>query len=290
MVPTKDRNQSGILIDCGAEKILVDCGEGTQRQLRVAGIAPPKITRIFISHWHGDHVLGLAGLLENLAKNSFIKKVAIYGTKEVQLKVNQLLRTFNLDKKIHVDFTVIKKSGIFLRTKHHEYSAAFLLHSVPCLGFSVKEKDTLVIDKKQLKKYKLPNGPIIGKLKEKKNITYKGKSISWKKVTTPKRGKKVSVVLDTGMCPRAIKLADDSDIFICESTYLAEKQANAKQYKHLTSTDAGTIAKKAKAHHLVITHFSQRYDEAALKQMQREAKKVFGKKVTCAHDFLTISA
>ena len=74
MVPTKERGQSGILIDCGKEKILVDCGENMQRQLRIAGIAPPRITRIFISHDHGDHIFGLPGLLENMGKNSSEKK------------------------------------------------------------------------------------------------------------------------------------------------------------------------------------------------------------------------
>ena len=288
MVPTKERGQSGILIDCGREKVLVDCGENMQRQLRIAGIAPPKITRVFISHWHGDHVFGLPGLLENLAKNSFEKKVEIYGNIEVKKKLIQLVRTFDIGHKIKINFTVIDKNGVFLDTEDYQFGAHFLKHGIPCLGYYVKEKDKVCVDKVKMKKLKLPSGPIIAKLKNKKDVEYKGKKIKWKDVTYVKEGKKVSVILDTSLCSAAVSVCKDSDLLVCEATFLKDMNAKAKKYNHLTSEDAGELAKKGKCKKLVITHFSQRYEKSEIETMVKEAKKAFGKEVVDAKDFMKI--
>lgn len=288
MVPTKERGQSGILIDCGREKVLVDCGENMQRQLRIAGIAPPKITRIFISHWHGDHVFGLPGLLENLAKNSFEKKVDIYGTIEVKKKLLQLVRTFDIGHKIEINFNVIRKGGVFLDTEDYQFGAYFLKHSIPCLGYYAKEKDKVCVDKTKMKKLKLPSGPIIAKLKSKKDVEYKGKKIKWKDVTYIKEGKKVGVILDTALCNAAVNVGKNADLLICESTFLGAMKERAEKYKHLTSEGAGKLAKKGNCKKLVITHFSQRYEKNEIETMIKEAKKVFKKEVVAAKDFMKI--
>ncbi len=290
MVPTKDRGQSGIYLDCGKEKILVDCGENIQRQMRIAEISPPRTTRIFLSHWHGDHVFGLPGMLENIAKNSFEKKVCVYGTKEVKNKLFMLMKTFDIDKKIQLDFTIINKDGVFLEDEDYIFGAYFLRHSIPCLGYYVQYKDRVAMDKDKMKKLGLPSGEVIAQLKSKKNIIFKGKTIKWKDVTYLKEGKKVGIVLDTGVCKGAVQLAKDADIAVIESTFLHERADKAKLFKHLTAVQAGEIAKKAKAKKLVITHFSQRYEEADVNnKMLQEAKKAFGKEVVCAKDFMTIS-
>jgi ribonuclease Z len=288
MVPTKERGQSGILLDCGKEKILFDCGESMQRQLRIAGIAPPKITRVFISHDHGDHIFGLPGLLENIAKNSAEKKIEIYGTVDFGKKLKQIVKTFEIGHKIDINFTAIEKNGVFLDTGDLQFGAHFLNHGVPCLGYYVREKDNICIDKVKMKKLKLPSGPIIAKLKSKKDVTFEGKKIKWKNVTFVKEGKKVSVVLDTAICSAAVSVAKDSDILICESTFLKEMKIRAKKYKHLTSEDAGEIAKKGKCKKLVLTHFSQRYEKEEISTMLKEAKKVFKKDVVAANDFMKI--
>lgn len=290
MVPTKERGQSGILIDCGREKVLVDCGENMQRQLRIAGIAPPKITRVFISHWHGDHIFGLPGLLENLAKNSFEKKIEIYGTLDVKKKLMQLVRTFDLSHKIKINFTVIGRSGVFLDTGDYQFGAYFLKHSIPCLGYYAKEKDKVCVDKDKMKKLKLPSGPIIAKLKSKKDVEYKGRKIKWKDITCVKEGKKVGVVLDTAVCSAAVSVGKNADLLICEATFLKDMKARAKRYKHLTSEDAGELGRKSKCKKLVVTHFSQRYEKSEIEQMVKEAKKVFKKEVIAAKDFMKIKA
>ena len=128
MMPTKTRGQSGIFIDCGTEKILFDCGENIQRQMRIAGISSSKITRIFITHWHGDHVFGLPGLLENIGKNSANPKIEIYGTKEVGLKINSLIKTFDLKDKIKIKFNKIEENGIFFEDEKLKFGAYLLNH------------------------------------------------------------------------------------------------------------------------------------------------------------------
>jgi ribonuclease Z len=288
MIPTKERGQSGIFIDCGVEKILIDCGENTQRQMRIAGIAPPKITRLFITHWHGDHVFGLPGLLENLAKNSFEKKIEVYGTQRVKKKLELLVETFNIKRKIEIKFNIIRKEGVFLETDDYEFGSYFLDHSSPCLGYYVKEKDKVCVDKGKMKKLSLPSGPIIAELKKKKNVNYKGKKIKWKDVTYVKEGKKVSVVMDTCVCKGSVNVAKNSDLFICESTFKGDKAKAAKEYKHLTSVDAGKIAKKSQVKKLVLTHFSQRYEDEDLKIMKKEAKENFKGEVILSKDFMSI--
>jgi ribonuclease Z len=289
MIPTKERGQSGIFIDCGAEKILVDCGENIQRQMRIAGIAPPRITKIFITHWHGDHIFGLPGLLENLAKNSFEKKIEIYGPYKVKKKLDLLIETFDIKRKIEINFKIIRKDGIFLETEDHDFGAYFLDHSSPCLGFYIKEKDKICVDKLKMKKLCLPSGPIVAELKKKKNVEYKGKKIKWKDVTYVKEGKKVSIVMDTCVCKGSIDVAKKSDLFICESTFKGDKSKIAKEYKHLTAVDAGNIAKKALVKKLVLTHFSQRYEDEDLEIMKKEAKEKFKGEVKLAKDFMSVS-
>ncbi|MDP3917353.1 MAG: ribonuclease Z [Nanoarchaeota archaeon] len=285
MVPTKERGQTGIYVDCGAEKILIDCGENIQRQMRIARISPPRTTRIFISHWHGDHIFGLPGMLENIGKNASDSSVHVYSSKEVGRKIKQLMDTFDMRNKIKLIFTSIEKNGIFLETKDFKFGANFLKHSSKCLGFYIKEKDKLKIDKVKMKKLNLPSGPIIDRLKNKKNITFDGKKVNWKDVTYLENGKKLAIVLDTGVCSGAVNTAKDADLFICESTFFADKADKAKNYQHLTSVQAGEIAKKANAKKLVITHFSQRYNFEDVEQMRKEAKKAFGKDVKAAEDF-----
>ncbi len=288
MTPTKTRGQSGIYVDCGKEKILLDCGENIQRQMRIIGISPPKTTRIFISHWHGDHVFGLPGLLENIAKNAFEKKIEIYGNAEVKKRLNQLVKAFDLNHKLKINFNLIEKNGIFLKTDDYEFGAYLLKHGTPCLGYYIKEKDRICVDKAKMKKVGLPSGPIIRKIKSKKDVTFKGKKIKWKDVTYLKEGKKIAVLLDTGICRSAISLAKNSDLLICESTYLDERKENAIKYNHLTSGQCGEIATKSGSKKVIITHFSQRYEKEDIAKMKKEVKKEFKGKVDAAEDFMIV--
>ena len=284
MQPTADRNLLGILVSQGSERILIDCGEGTQRQMKIAKIAPTKITRILITHNHTDHTLGLGGLVRNLAANQYSGKLQIYGPKGIKKTYLYLVEALNNRLDLNVQIHEIKEGKVF-STKDVTVNAYKLDHSTPCLGYSIKEKDKRKINLSYIKKFGLVQDPILGKLQSGKDITYKGKKITSEKGTKLIKGKKLSVVLDTRKCDGAIKAAKSADLLICESTYGNSEEMKATDRKHLTAGHAAEIAVESEAKKLILTHFSQRYK--SVNSLKREAKKIF-KNVICAEDFMKV--
>lgn len=283
-IPTKKRNHSSILASFANESILIDCGEGTQRQLKIARISLHKITRILITHWHGDHILGLPGLFETLALSEYKKTLKIYGPKGTKRYLS-LIKDFIKGYKINI--SVKEVSGKFVDEPSFFIEASSMKHGIPTNAYSIVLKGKTRLDKRKIKKLGLPSSPILRKLLEGKNITYKGKKIKAKSVTYKEKGKKLTFILDTGTNTKAIKLAKNSDLLITESSFSEKEAKKAKEYKHLTSKDAATIAKKSKSKKLILTHISQRY-EAKPKSIEDEAKKVF-KNTKLAKDFDTLS-
>lgn len=286
MMPTKDRNHTAILLSYKNEKILIDCGEGTQRQLRIAGISPAKITRILITHWHGDHILGLPGLLQTIRASNYQGNLKIYGPIDTKKHVNNMVATYMAKRKISMEVKEIKKSGIFLKEDEFSIGASYLNHTAPCLGYSFIESDRRKINIEYTKKFGLTQHPILKQLQQGKSITYNGKKIDVKKATFIIPGKKISIILDTGMHANCIKLAKDSDLLICESTYAKDHEQEAREYKHLTSEQAALIAKKSDSKELILTHFSQRYKN--LDEIEQQAKEIF-KNIKVAKDFMTVN-
>ncbi|MEK6836253.1 MAG: ribonuclease Z, partial [Nanoarchaeota archaeon] len=158
--------------------------------------------------------------------------------------------------------------------KQIKIEAAQMDHGIPTLAYSIIIKDQIRIDKAKLKKLKLPNSPLIGQLQQGKDIVFNNKKIKAKSVTYIQKGKKITIILDTAMNQNAIDLAKDSNLLICESTYSAEETEHAKEYKHLTTTEAATIAKKAKVNQLALVHLSEKHAHLA-HILLKEAKKVF---------------
>jgi len=286
MVPTKERNHIAVLVSYKNENILVDCGEGTQRQLKLADISSTKVTKILISHWHGDHVLGIPGLMYSLSANEYNKTLDIYGPKGTKEFMAHLLKGFAY--KGQIDFRIHEiDEGVFFENNDFKLEAKRLDHTAPCLGYSFVEKDKRNIDVKYLKKnYGFTKHPILRDLQKGKDITWKGKKIKADKATKLTKGKKISFISDTAYSKAAIDLAKDADLAICEATYLSDLEEKAKDYKHLTARQAGEIAKKAKVKKLVITHFSQRYK--SIKAVEKEVKSAF-KNSSCAKDFMSLS-
>lgn len=285
MVPTKERNHIAVLVSYKDENILVDCGEGTQRQLRLADISPTKVTKILISHWHGDHVLGLPGLMYSLAANEYSKTLHIYGPKGTKEFMFHLFKGFAYKDQISYEIHEIGE-GVFFETKDFKLEAKKLIHTAPCFGYAFIEKDRRNIDVDYLKKhYGFSRHPILRDLQAGKDIVWKGKKISASKATKLTEGKKIVFVSDTVYCKPAIDLAKDADLLVCESTYLKDLEDKASDYKHLSARQAAEIAKKAKAKKLILTHFSQRYKD--VKDVEKEAKSVF-KDSICAKDFMVL--
>ena len=291
--PTKDRSQQAVLLKYGGENFLFDCGEGTQRQIRIAKESPMKITKIFITHWHGDHVLGLPGLIQSFAMSNRTKPLDIYGPKTSKEKVKYMLKSYDLEEKglgfqlkVH-ELNIKKPVELIYESDNYVVLATNLKHRIPCIGYSFVEREKTKIKTDYLGKFGLSNHPIIKKLQKGKNILWRGKEIKAKDATFRKPGKKFTYVVDTLPVDRITKLAENSDVFVCEATFLNERKEEKKDLLgHLTAKDAGKLAKKANVKQLILTHFSQRYKN--VNRLIKEARGVF-KNTRASKDFMEIS-
>ncbi|NCO18094.1 ribonuclease Z [Candidatus Pacearchaeota archaeon] len=272
-IPSRARNPTSILLRMNEENILFDCGEGTQRQFRKAGLNPCKITRILITHWHGDHILGLPGLLSTLAISGYNKTLYIYGPNGIKEKIKKTLEVFNFFKNYEIKVEELK-SGLFYEDKNFYLSCEEMEHGIPTLAYSFVNKGNIRIDKDKLKKSGLPEGPILQKLKDGKDVSYEGKKFKSKDLVYKDLNKKISVVLDTKLNKKIIPFVKNSDILIAEGTYSKELSKEAEEHFHLTISQAAEIAKKSTSKKLILTHISSRYSKE-IKTLLSEANEIF---------------
>jgi len=288
MVPTKERNVQAIYVDFKGGGILFDCGEGTQRQMNIAGINRNKIRKILLTHWHGDHVSGLIGLLQTMSNNENPQKVFIFGPRETKERIAHLLRAVSFENnRIELEIKELNPDGVEKIFDNEDYfiEAAYLEHKLPCLGFSLVEKDKRKINMVKAKKLGLREGPLIGKLQSGKSVSFKGQTISPDDVSHMQKGKKLSIILDTLPCKNAYELAKEADLLIAESAYTSEMEEKSLEYKHMTTKQAALIATTANVKKLIITHFSQRYKTN--KELEEEIKTFF-QNSQAAYDFMSI--
>ena len=274
-IPTAKRNHTAILLDYKGEHILFDCGEGTQRQFRKARLNPGKINKILISHWHADHVLGIPGLLQTLALQGYNSTLEIFGPKGTKKFMKKIMDLFIFTEKYPIKIKEV--SGKFLETDEYYLEAKSMTHGTPCNAYNFVLKNKRRIDKKKLEKTGIPSGPLISKLKQGKNISYKGKKYQAKKLSYIEKGKKISIVLDTSMNKKIIPFVKNADFLVCESSFDANFKEKAKEYQHLTSEQAGQIAKKSKSKKLILTHLSQKHEKdtrSILTDAERQFKNV----------------
>ena len=273
-IPSARRNHSAIFLNYDSENILIDCGEGTQRQFRKAGLNPCKINRILITHWHGDHVLGIPGLLQTLALSGYNKTLYIYGPRGTKKYVEEIIKIFKFVGKYEIKVEEIINKSKFFETSDFYLEAEQMEHGTPANAYNFVIKDKMRIDKKKLEKSKLPLGPLIKNLKEGKDIIYNGKKYKSKDFVYFEKGKKISVILDTAMNSRIEPFVKNAELFICESSFGSELEKEARERMHMAVNQTANIAKKAKTKKLILTHISSRY-EKNLNQILNEAKKIF---------------
>ncbi|MBI4143785.1 ribonuclease Z [Candidatus Woesearchaeota archaeon] len=284
MMPTKDRNTAAIVLEFKGDYFLFDCGEGTQRQMRLAGLSLAKICRIFITHWHGDHVLGLPGLIQSLGASEYCKTLLIYGPSGSKTLFESMMSGTLFDFSVPVEYVEVRQ-GMIVDSEEYKVECAVMKHKVPCVGYSFIEKDRRRINLEYVRKLGIPDGPILGKLQNGQNVVWKGKKVSLEESTKIINGRKMSYITDTAPNKSAVVLAKNADVLVCESSFMSELQDKAEEYLHLTAVDAGRIAQLAGVKKLVLTHFSPRYTEIAL--IEAEAKTVFDK-VVGAKDFMSV--
>jgi ribonuclease Z len=284
MVPTKERNQSAVFVSYNTHGIMVDCGEGTQRQLKMANIPITKVTKVLISHWHGDHTLGLPGLIQSLGASEYTKTLEIYGPKGTKEHFDHMFKTFLMDRRIDMKVSEIDE-GTFFENSEFSLEAYKLEHGILTLGFNFIEKDRRKINLVKTKKFGIPEGPLLGKLQEGKEINYNKRKFSPDELTKLVKGKKVSIITDTRLCDNCYALAKDADILICESTYSSNLEEKSEDYNHMTSKQAALIANKAHVKKLILTHFSARYKSTL--ELNDDARNYF-ENTECAFDLMRL--
>jgi ribonuclease Z len=287
MVPTKERNHSGILLNLSDKSFLFDCGEGIQRQLKFAKIKITKIKRIFISHWHGDHVLGIPGVLQSIAASDLEdKKIVIYGPIGTKEKIEYMLQAFVFDNFIEIETHDIKKEGCFLEGDEFKIEAYYLEHSIECLGFAFYVKEKVNINKSKMKEMDIHPNEELKKIKNMQDITIGKKLIKAKEIVDITNQFKIGIIMDTRPCQGYLKIAENCDILISESTYEKKHKDKAITYKHMTSEEVSKIAYENNVKKLILTHFSQRYNN--LDKLEEEAKEFF-ENLVLAKDFMKIN-
>ncbi len=285
MMPTKERNPSAVFLQFKSDGILFDCGEGTQRQMRLAGIPLSKVTKICISHWHGDHVLGLPGLLLTIASLELSRAVEIYGPRGSKRAFQALFGGIEFETKFNIRIHEVHE-GVFFENDDYRMESLPMKHPVPCVAFSFVEKDRRRIKVDYVKKLGIPEGPLLGKLQRGQNIEFKGKKVSVDDATNLVKGKKIVFMTDTLINENCFKLASDADILIIDSTYSSKLKDKASEHGHLTALEAAQIASRAGVKKLVLTHFSARYKNTL--ELEEDARTAFDN-VIAAHDFMRIT-
>lgn len=292
-VPTRSRNVSSIALRLPqrAEIWLFDCGEGTQHQILRSDLKVSQITRIFVTHMHGDHIYGLMGLLASCGLAGNPSRIDIYGPP----KLDEYLKAAGRYSQTHFSYPVkvhTVKPGLVFEDEEFTVSCAPLTHRVPAFGYRVAEKDKPGrFDVDQAVALGIPSGPIYGKLKRGEVITLPdGRVINGADLCGETQiGRKFVYCTDTIYCDSAVELAHDADVLVHEATFAHQDAELAYQRLHSTSTMAAQTALGAQAKQLIMTHFSPRYapgNAIVLDDLLKEARAIFPN-TTMAHDFLT---
>jgi ribonuclease Z len=282
--PTRARNQNGYFLRWDDQGLLFDPGEGTQRQLLLAGVTAHQITRVCVTHFHGDHCLGLPGVLQRMALDQVTSTVEIaYPASGADIfdrirHVSLFRDTLSLRERPVPDaHAVIADSPPF------RLEARPLSHRVPTVGYRLTEPDSRRILPAELAARGI-GGPDVGRLQRDGKLAQNGGWVYLADISAPRRGQKFAFIMDTRLCDAAFELADDADLLVCESTFADAEAALADEYAHLTAGQAGQIAAAAGARRLVLTHFSRRYDGAASAQLLRDASASYDGEIVLAAD------
>ncbi len=279
--PTRLRNQGGYLFRWNGEGLLFDPGEGTQRQFIYADVAPPVVTRIFISHFHGDHCLGLPSMLMRLNLDKVNHEIHCYYPASGQKYFDRLRYGTIYHEIIKVIEHPVKDEGLVEDDGKFRIEAYFLEHGVENLAWRITEPDRRRYLPEKLAAFGV-KGPLVAELALKRSLTIQGKQVLLDDVSYIEKGDTIAVVLDTRFCPNGIKAAKNARLLLCESTYLESESTLAREYKHMTAKEAARVAKEADAEELVLTHFSARYQDQEL--FAEEAREIF-QETHAAHDF-----
>lgn len=276
-IPTETRNLSSVLISYLNQLYLFDCGEGTQRQMRLAGVNFMKIDHIFLTHLHADHFLGLGGMIQSMDFMERTRNLNIYGPKGTKETIKNLLSagTFILD---HLTIKVHEiKPGPVLDEEKSTVKCAKTIHTPNSLAYCFEEKPHRKFLKQKALELGVPEGRLFSQLQQGMEVKVKNKIIKPEQVLDKSiMGRKVVYTGDTRPCESVIKLAENCDVLIHDGTFSHEEKELVEDSAHSTNKQAAEVAKKANSKKLYLTHISQRYPKKQdLEKIIQEARKTF---------------
>jgi ribonuclease Z len=283
--PTRSRNHNGYLLRWDSAGVLFDPGEGTQRQMLLAGVTASQVTCICITHFHGDHCLGLPGVIARISLDRVPHVVDACFPAENQ-EVFRGLRHAALFRDVaKLQERPVARAGTILENSSFRLEARPLSHGVPAVGYRLAEADGRRMLPGRLATAGI-SGPDVGRLQREGRLQAGGRLVRLDEVSEPRPGQRAAFVMDTRLCDAAFALADRADMLICEATFADTEASLAREYGHLTARQAGRIAAESRARLLVLTHFSQRYDHhpRGVQLLADEAAEAFGGPIVLARD------
>jgi ribonuclease Z len=283
--PTRYRNQNGYLLRWDGEGLMFDPGEGTQRQMLLAGIAMSSVTRLCITHFHGDHCLGVPGIIQRLSLDDAGHRVHAYFPASGQQYFSRLHHACIFHDRADIYAQPVAVDGPIAAGEFGVLEARRLEHSADAIGYRLIEPDGRRFVPALLERLGL-DGPAVGQLHAAGSINWGGRKVDLSEVSEARPGQRFAFVMDTRLCDAVYALADGVDMLVIEATFLSRDSDLAARYGHLTARQAARVAAECGVRRLVLTHFSQRY--TSTREHHDEAAEVFPGDLVIAEDLARI--
>ncbi|MEU5163872.1 ribonuclease Z [Streptomyces sp. NPDC020875] len=281
-VPTRHRNHNGYLLRWDADGLLFDPGEGTQRQMLRAGVAAHDLNRICVTHFHGDHSLGLAGVIQRINLDRVPHEITAHYPASGQRFFERLRYATAYRETVSLTEGPVAADGVIARTPAYTLEARRLSHPVESFGYRLTEPDGRRMLPERLAAHGIA-GPDVGRLQKEGAVG----GVTLADVSEERRGQRFAFIMDTRLCDGVHALAEGCDLLVIESTFLDQDERLAVDHGHLTAGQAARVARDAGVRHLVLTHFSQRYADAD--EFERQARAAgYDGELTVAKDLMRI--
>lgn len=281
-VPTRHRNHNGYLLRWDGEGILFDPGEGTQRQMLRAGVAAHDINRICVTHFHGDHSLGLAGVIQRINLDRVPHPVTAHYPASGQKFFDRLRYATAYHETVRLAEEPVAEDGVLARGDAYTLDAVRLSHPVESFGYRLTEPDGRRMRPELLALHGI-KGPDVGLIQREGSLG----GVTLDEVSEARAGQRFAFVMDTRLCEGVEELAAGCDMLVIESTFLDEDVRLATDHGHLTAGQAARVARDGGVRHLVLTHFSQRYTDPS--EFERQARAAgFEGELTIAADLVRV--
>jgi ribonuclease Z len=279
--PTRHRNHNGYLLRWDGQGLLFDPGEGTQRQMTLAGVSGHDINRICVSHFHGDHCLGLPGVIQRMSGEQVPHPVSVHFPASGQEYFDRLRYACVYQEGLDLRAEPVSEEGLVAFLPVGRLEARQLDHRVDSFGYRMIEPDGTRIMPDLLARYGV-SGSQVSQLQEHGILELYRRTVTLDQVSQIRSGQRFAFVMDTRLCEGVYELADRADLLVIESTFLSADAALAQDYGHLTAEQAGRVAAECGVGTLVLTHFSRRYRDSDA--FRAEAAKVFDGEIVVADD------